>query len=327
MAMARRLCPHAIVVPTRFARYREVSERMFEILESFTPIVQPLSIDEAFLDVTGSERLHGDAVTIARKLKQRVRDELCLTASVGVAPNKFLAKLASDLEKPDGLTIIRAEDVDRVLPPLPVTRIWGIGPKTAKRLEERCIRTIGDLRNATDETLSRLLGEDVERIRNLIHGRDERLVVTDSDARQISQEQTFGVNVADPEAVRGELLGQVEHVARRLRKHHLRAGGVTLKIRYGDFQTITRSRALSEPTDRTDVLWAASRDVFNEWAEKSFQPVRLIGMAARSLVGLGGQMPLFADASAEKHQRLDRVVDKIVDRFGSSSVRRGMSRD
>src|SRR2546421_3265291 len=191
MSVAKRLCPQAIVVPTRFERYREVSERMFEVLESFTPVVQPLSIDEAFLDVSGSERLHGPGVEIARKLKRRVREELCLTASVGVAPNKFLAKLASDLEKPDGLTVINQDDVDRVLPPLAVTKIWGIGPKTAKRLEGMCIRTIGDLRRGREATLRRLLGDDAERCRRLGHGLDDRDVVTDDQAKQISQEQTF----------------------------------------------------------------------------------------------------------------------------------------
>jgi DNA polymerase-4 len=327
MAVAKRLCPHAIIVPTRFARYRAVSDQMFTILESFTPIVQPLSIDEAFLDVSGSQRLHGGGVEIARKLKQRVRDDLSLTISVGVAPNKFLAKLASDLEKPDGLTIIRAEDIDRVLPPLSVSKIWGIGPKTAKKLDGLCIRKIGDLRSTPEETLQRLFGEDAQRVRNLAHGRDERVVVTDSSAKQISQEQTFRENVPDAEHVRGELLEQVQQVARRLRKHHLRAGGVTLKIRFGDFQTITRSRALPEPTDQTDVLWNTSREVFNEWAEKSFQPVRLIGMAARSLTRQSEQLALFLDPSSEKNQRLDRTMDKIIERFGRDAVKRGLSDD
>src|SRR5439155_10701706 len=188
----------------------------------------------------------------ARKLKARVREELCLTASVGVAPNKFLAKLASDLEKPDGLTVITADDVDRVLPPLPVTKIWGIGPKTAKRLEGMCIRTIGDLRRASDATLRRLLGgeEEARHVRRLAHGIDDRPVVTDADAKQISHEQTFRINIADPALVRGELHEQVQQVARRLRKHRLLAGGVTVKIRFGEFQTITRSRALEQPTDR-----------------------------------------------------------------------------
>ncbi len=324
MSVAKRLCPHAIVVPTRFERYREVSERMFEILESFTPVVQPLSIDEAFLDVSGSERLHGAGVEIARKLKARVHDALCLTASVGVASNKFLAKLASDLEKPDGLTVIDETNLNTILPPLPVTKIWGIGPKTAKRLEGMCIRTIGDLRRASEGTLERLLGEDGERVRNLAFGRDERIVVTDSDAKQISQERTFRINLPEPDAVRGELHEQVQQVARRLRKHHFRAGGVTLKIRFGEFQTITRSRALREATDRTDLLWQTALELFNEWARAGFKPVRLIGMAARTLSAGLGQLSLFEDPAGKRQQELDAAVDKIVARFGDESVRRGV---
>jgi DNA polymerase-4 len=327
MAVAKRLCPHAIVVPTRFERYREISEQMFTILESFTPIVQPLSIDEAFLDVSGSERLHGSGVDIARKLKQRVREQLCLTASVGVAPNKFLAKLASDLEKPDGLTVIDESSVDKILPPLPVTKIWGIGPKTAKHLESMFIRTIADLRRDSDATLNRLLGDDAARIRNLAFGRDERAVVTDSDAKQISQERTFRINIAEPEIVRGEIQQQAQQVARRLRRHGLRAGGVTIKIRFGEFQTITRSRTLAEPTDRTDVLWQTSRQLFDEWASAAFKPVRLIGMAAKALVAGVGQLTLFPDATAQRQQKLDAAVDKIVARFGDESLRRGIVKD
>jgi DNA polymerase-4 len=326
MAVARRLCPHAIVVPAHFSRYREASDRLFGLLDRFSPAVQPLSIDEAFMDLTGTERLQGPAIEVARALKRAVREELELTASVGVAENKFLAKLASDLEKPDGLTVIRPEDVDRILPPLAVSKIWGIGPKTARRLENNCIRTIGDLRRSTDATLARLLGDDGPRCRALAFGRDERPVVTDADARQISQENTFRIDVAEPELVRAELFEQVQQVARRLRKHGLCAGGVTLKIRFGEFRTITRSRALRENTDRTDVLWEVSRAIFNDWANTSFQPVRLIGISARTLRGAEEQMPLFDDPAAARQQRVDRAVDSITDRFGARALRRGIAR-
>jgi DNA polymerase-4 len=326
MAVAKRNCPQAIVVPCRFHRYRELSDRIFTIFEEFSPSVQPLSIDEAFLDLTGTEQLQGPAERVARVIKERIRSDTGLTASIGVAPNKFLAKLASDLNKPDGLTVIRTEDVDRVLPPLPVTKIWGIGPKTARRLDGMCIRTIADLRRASDETLTRFFGEDAERVRRLAHGQDERPVETDDQAKQISQENTFRIDVQDRDVVLNELLEQVQQVARRLRKHGLRAGGVTLKIRFGEFKTITRSRALDEPTDRTNVLWQTTCDVFGEWADTSFQPVRLIGMAARSLSrGSGGQLSLFADPKDEKQQRLDRAVDAIAARFGSDAVRRGVT--
>jgi DNA polymerase-4 len=324
MAVAKRNCPHAIVVPCRFARYSEISDRIFQIFDQFSPSVQPLSIDEAFLDLTGTERLQGQADQVARKIKDEIRDKTGLTASVGVAPNKFLAKLASDLNKPDGLTIIRNEDIDRILPPLPVSKIWGIGPKSAKRLADYGIRTIGDIRRASDDTLHRLLGDDGERCKRLAHGLDDRPVVTDADAKQISQENTFRTDVGDREAVLSELLQQVQHVARRLRRHNLRAAGVTLKIRYGDFKTITRSRALDEPTDRTDLLWQLTREIFIDWADKDFHPVRLIGMAARNLIGAGGQMRLFSDQKDERQRKLDRTVDEIAARFGSDAVRRGV---
>jgi DNA polymerase-4 len=189
------------------------------------------------------------------------------------------------------------------------------------------IRTIGDLRRASEATLARLLGDDAERCRNLAYGRDDRVVVTDSEAKQISQENTFGVNIAEPEAVRNELLEQVQHVARRLRKNKLRAGGVTLKIRFGEFKTITRSRTLDTPTDQTDLLWNVTKEIFDEWAANNFVPVRLIGMAARNLSSSGEQLALFTDPAGEKHQRLDKVVDRIVDRFGKSAVHRGLTRD
>jgi DNA polymerase-4 len=327
MSVARRNCPHAVVVPCRFARYREISDRLFEIFDSISPVVQPLSIDEAFLDVTGTERAHGRAIEIARKLKARIQAELHLTASIGVASNKFLAKLASDLEKPDGLTVIAPDDVDRILPALAVTRIWGIGPKTAKKLESMAIRTIGDLRRASDATLKRLLGDDADRCRNLAFGRDDRPVVTDSEAKQISQEQTFRIDITDPQIIRAELLEQVQQVARRLRKHHLTASGVTLKIRFGQFQTITRSRALDEPTDRTDLLWRVTQEIFDQWANQSFQPVRLIGMAARSLRADAGQLPLFIDPVNEKSRRLDQTLDRINTRFGEARIRRGAGKN
>jgi DNA polymerase-4 len=325
MAVARRLCPQAIVVRPNFARYRDVSDRMFTILESFTPLIEPLSIDEAFLDLTGSERLLGDAVSVARHIKARVRDELHLTISVGVAPNKFLAKLASDMEKPDGLTVIGAEDVDRILPPLPITKIWGIGPKTAARLQNLAIKTIGDIRRLPLEVLTQTFGGEGERYWRLSRGLDDRSVTPDSEAKSISQEETFGADLTDPEEVRGVLLGQVEQVARRLRKHGLRARTVHLKIRDGAFRTITRADTLPEATDQTKLLWESSRELFDKWAVNSFKPVRLIGMGAMSLTREPEQLALFVDRSSEQQKRLDRTVDRINERYGKSAIGRASS--
>jgi nucleotidyltransferase/DNA polymerase involved in DNA repair len=323
MAVAKRLCPQAIVVPTRFERYHEVSARVFDILDDFTPQIEPLSVDEAFLDVTASRRLLGDGPTIARSIKRRIFDELKITASVGVAPNKFLAKLASDLEKPDGLTVITAADVDRVLPPLPVTKIWGIGPKTAARLQSLAINTIGDVRRIPLDVLARRFGSEGERYHRLAHGLDDRPVVPDSEAKSIGHEQTFGTDLTDPEEVRSVLLGQVEQVARRLRKHGLRARSVHLKIRDGAFHTVTRATTLREPSDSTKRLWEESKALFEKWAHASFKPVRLIGMSASSLTQDAPQLGLFIDRAHEQQQRVDEAVDRINSKFGKTAIRRG----
>jgi DNA polymerase-4 len=323
MAVARRLCPHAIVVKGRYWRYRELSEKVFTIFERCTPLIQPISIDEAFLDVTASLPLFGlSAKELARRIKRDIRRETGLAASVGVAPNKFLAKLASDLEKPDGLTVIRTQDVERVLSPLPVERIWGVGPKTAERLHGLGLRTIGDIRATPVDVLRRRVGSEAERYVRLANGEDDRPVVPDRDAKSVGQEQTFGENLASPDAVRDVLLEQVEQVSRRLRKHGLVARGMTVKIRFGDFQTITRRSTLAEPTDATAPLWEAARVAFDRWATESFQPVRLIGAAAGDLGKAGGQLDLFPDPAKVKQRELDAAVDRINRKFGQVVVHR-----
>jgi DNA polymerase-4 len=323
-AVALRLCPHAIVVRGHYERYSEVSRQMFEILEAVTPLVQPLSVDEAFLDVAGSVRLFGPPELIARQIKDKIKAVTGVTASVGVAPNKFLAKLASDLDKPDGLTILRAEDVDTVLPPLPVEKIWGIGPKTALRLYGIGVRTIGDLRKLPAELMAQRLGDEADHYRRLAHGIDDRVVTPDRDAKSVGQEQTFGENLTDPEQVRDVMLGQVEQVGSRLRRYGLRAKSVTVKIRYGDFETITRRTTLTESVDTTTPIWDAARSLFDEWAAKTYRPVRLIGVQAGQLSDTNaGQLSLFTNKTREKEQRLDGVVDRINAKFGKRAVHRG----
>jgi DNA polymerase-4 len=323
MAVAKRLCPHAVIVRGHFHRYRELSDQVFAIFQRYTPLIQPLSIDEAFLDVTGSLRALGPAERIARQIKDAIRAETGLTGSVGVAPNKFLAKLASDLEKPDGLTVIRAEDVDRVLGPLSIDKIWGIGPKTAKRLGDLNIRTIGDLRRMTPEWLAERFGADAGHYGNLARGIDDRPVTPDRQAKSIGQEETFGTNLADPAELRKILFAQAEQVGRRLRRAGLRAKSVWVKIRFGDFKTITRQCTLDEPTDVTTQLYEAARSLFDAWTRESFSPVRLIGMAGKGLVEGGGQLSLFADPQTERQRAMDQVVDKINQKLGKSSIRRG----
>ncbi|MEZ0268500.1 MAG: DNA polymerase IV, partial [Phycisphaerae bacterium] len=325
MAVARRNCPQAVIVRGNYAEYRRVSDQVMAIFERFTPLIQPVSIDEAFLDVTGSLRAMGPAEQIAADIRAAVRAETHLTCSVGVAPNKFLAKLASDMNKPDGLTIVRADAVDALLAPLPVGKLWGIGPKTAHKLNNLNLRTVADLRRLSDEALASLFGTDGDHYKRLIYGLDDRPVTPDHQAKSIGQEHTFGVDVQDHDQLRDTLFAQAEEVGRRLRKHALRARAVWVKIRFGDYQTISRQATLREPTDLTTALFDGARALFDTWAAESFQPVRLIGMAAKGLSGDDPQLPLFPDPSALKQRTLDTVVDQINQRLGRGSVKRARS--
>lgn len=322
MAVAKRRCPQAIVKPSRPARYGELSREIFTIFHDYTPRVEPLSIDEAFLDLTGSERLLGEGPEVAAALRARIRSQTGLTASVGVAPNKFLAKLASDMDKPDGLTVISRERIREILPPLPIRKMWGVGPATERRLLTLGIHTFGDVERFPVEVLRREVGQLGERIHRLARGIDNRPVVPDHEAKSISQEQTFGHDLTDPEAVRPVLLHQTEQVARRLRRQGLKARRVTLKIRYGDFETITRSRVLPAPTAHTRDLWQVAWALFGHWARASFRPVRLIGMSTTDF-DREEQLRLFTDEEDQRQDRLDEATDAIRNKFGKGAIRLG----
>lgn len=324
MSVAKRLCPQAVIVPHRGRRYSEVSRQVFGILRQFTPIVEPLSIDEAFLDVSGSQRLFGDGRSIARQIKQRIRDEIGLTASIGVSYNKFLAKLASDLHKPDGLTIINRDDIDTVVAPLSISRMWGIGPKAESRLAAIGVRTFADLRALPESVALARLGQWGPHAQKLARGEDDRHVSTGGGRKSVSHEQTFGHDLADPDDVRRVLMRQTERVAATLRKKNLRGRTVTVKIRFGRFETITRSHTLPEASCRTDELWTAACDLFEHWAEASFHPVRLIGMGVSHLEDAQVRDPrLFIDACEVKAESVDRATDVIRDTFGPNAIQRG----
>lgn len=322
MAVAKRLCPHAIIAKGNFARYREVSNRIRNICERYTPQVQPISIDEAFLDVTLSIPLFGPAEEIAKKIKADIRRETGVTGSVGVAPNKFLAKLASDMNKPDGLTVLDEGNIPHILPKLPIERMWGVGPKTAERLRAIGVNTFGDLLTRPAEILKLRVGDELEHWQKLARGEDDRPVTADRDAKTIGHENTFGEDLQDPEEVRAVIMEECEAVAARLRRHGLVARSVTVKIRYGDFQTITRRCTLDRPTDVTLDLWHAARDLFNAW---EFRPVRLIGVTAGQLSQHAEQLDLFPDAAQQKQKKLDGVVDAINAKFGKGVVNRKLS--
>jgi len=326
IAIAKRQCPHAVIVPGRGRRYQELSQQVFAVFDDVTPVVEPLSIDEAFLDVTGSIALLGSPVDIATMIKRRIREEIGLTASVGVAVNKFLAKLASDWEKPDGLTVITPECIGGRIAALPVRKMWGVGPAMEEKLHRLGIRSFGDLQQLSEADAGHLAGDSLLHFRRLARGEDGRLVVTDRGSRSIGNERTFGTDLDTPEHVRQVLLGQGEHVAGRVRRAGLAGRTVSIKIRYGDFETITRSSTLERPTDRTDLIVRAARTLFDRWAQQRFRPVRLIGVSVTNFKDTGAaQMELFADADDARHRRLDAATDAIQERFGRRSIGRGVN--
>ena len=323
-AVALRRCPHAIVVmPT--GKYREYSDRVFDVLESFTPLVQPLSLDEAFLDVTGSIRALGEPRAMAESIRRRVRDEIGLAISVGVASSKFIAKLASDLAKPDGLLVVEAGKERDLLDPLAVTRIFGIGDKAARRLARLGVRTIGDLGAREPDALAGALGSFAARAVELARAIDDRPVVPDRVAKSIGHERTFAHDLESQDEVRGVLIGLVESTARRLRRKGRVASGVTLKVRFGDFETITRAESLAQPTDETSELWEAVATLFESWAAASFRPVRLIGVSVSRFADAGSattQLELFKTSQHTRSKAIDRAQDRIQDRFGADAIRR-----
>jgi DNA polymerase-4 len=323
---AHRLCPQGIYLPPRIDYYAEVSGQIREIFERFTPLVEPLSLDEAFLDVTGSEHLFGPAEEIGRKIKQMIRKELRLVVSVGVAPNKFLAKIASDLKKPDALVVVEPDKVQEFLDPLPVERLWGVGKQSSKVFQRLGIRTIGQLRQWPLDVLQSHFGSSGEHLWNLAHGRDDRPVVPEREAKSISNETTFERDIANMEVLRAWLVDLVEQVGWRLRRHRLRGRTVQLKVRFADFSLITRSQTLPEPTDITQELWRAADDLLCNRLPAGHLPVRLVGMGVSGLDDKGlVQGMLFDQAEREKQSRADAVADQVKEKFGFGAIRRGSS--
>ena len=324
MSQAIRLCPDAIFLPVRMKRYVDFSQQIHAIFQQFTPQIEPISLDEAFLDVTGSIRLFGSAEKIGRDIKDQIREKLGLVASVGIAPNKFLAKLASDLNKPDGFVIITEENKQQILDPLPVSRIWGVGKVTEKALKSKGIHTIEQLRRAHPEILRSILGDQTPHILRLAQGVDNREVESNREAKSISSEQTFAKDIADKDILLDVLLNQVEDVAQRLRLNDLEAKTINLKLRYDDFRTVTRSATFDHPTNVTKILWQEAEQVFLKWHKKSAGALRLLGFGVSGLQKAGsGQHQLFTEPEVEKQKRLDEAFDKIRNKFGHDALRRG----
>jgi len=325
MATAMRLCPNGIVMPVRMSRYKEVSEQVFEIFHFFTPLVEPLSIDEAFLDVTGSTRLFGSPIEIAKKIKQMVAEKTGLTISAGVAPSKFVAKIASDMEKPDGLTVVPADKVRTFLDPLPIKKMWGVGKVTQTALSRLGIHTFKDLSRVSVEVMEKNFGKHGIHMRQLSKGIDERDVVTLHDVKSIGHENTYSEDILDVKSAKRELLSLATRVARRMRRKGLEGKTITLKVKYYDFVQITRSVTLQTCTnDSADIYANICRLVEKTAVGK--RPVRLLGISISKLAdfGSGRQLSLFNQhAAKEKRKKLNETLDSMFEKFGDKGIRPG----
>jgi DNA polymerase-4 len=326
-AAALRRCPELVLIAPDFERYAAVSRQVMAIFKRYTPLVEPLSLDEAFLDVSGCERLFGGSIEIGRRIRAEILSETGLVASVGIAPNKFLAKLASGLDKPDGFRVIRAEEAQAVLAPLSIQHLFGVGERTAKRLSELGLTTIGALAALSPEQARQRLGPSAGYLYDLAHGRDSRRVVPQRAEKSHGLERTFPEDIEDRAELRRRLFGYCEEVAYDLRSRGLRGRTVTVKARFWNFQTVTRSRTLPQATNLGPRLFAAARELLERVPAG---PLRLLGVAVSSLedVRQPVQIELFpaeeGDASEQRQQQLAAGLDRIRRKYGKSLVKPGL---
>jgi DNA polymerase-4 len=320
MVEALRRCPEAVVVPPRRSRYVEVSQQVFAVFRRYTPLVEGLSVDEAFLDVTGSRSLFGDGPEIATSIKKDILDETGLTGSAGVAPNKFVAKIASDLDKPDGLTIVPEGQAAEFLAPLPLERMWRVGPKARVKLRAAGLRTIGDLGRLDAMTIQQLLGSWGPVARELARGNDDRPVVVGSPPKSIGTESTFEHDLTTKESMLKPILRQSMEVADRLVDKGLWAQVVTLKIKYGDHRVRTRQARLPRAVSDTDAIFRAARDLLERFDDLK-SGVRLTGVSASSFSDSPGE-ELFPDADRERRERLASATQALRERFGTTGLTR-----
>ncbi|MBT8079422.1 MAG: DNA polymerase IV [Gammaproteobacteria bacterium] len=327
MSEARRRCPELLRVAPRMSHYKSESDKIFEIFREHTPEVEGLSLDEAFLDVSGSLSLFGPELGIAQRVKRRIREETGLTASVGVAPSKLVAKIASDLDKPDGLVVVTMENMQETLDPLPAAVIPGIGRETLARLAEAGIRTVGQLRVAPDRLLEPVFGRFTQRARERASGIDHRPVIAERADKSISAEETFDTDLHRRPDLDRHLLRLTERMASRLRARSLFAGTLQVKIRRADFTTYTRQTVLNPPGNSTDQLYDLARALLSDWqGEFPGARIRLLGVGGSKLSS-GMQADLFDSHAAEGSTALDHAVDSIREKFGTTSVSRARSLD
>ena len=321
VVQARRLCPQGIFVSGRMRRYSEVSRQVMAVLGEFSPLVQQASVDEAYMDVTGTEKLFGPPEELARRIQARVREATGLSCSVGVAPVKFLAKIASDFRKPGGITIIWPEEVAAFLKDLPVGKIPGVGGKTLTKLTSLGVKTCGDVLRYSQEFWENHLGEWGRVLHARALGLGSSEIVTHWEAKSSSAENTFERDIADLEELRRWLLKQSERVGRDLRQHGWLGRTVTLKVKYADFKQITRSHTLGEPTDSDEVIFKTACDLLDKVSLA--KRVRLIGVGVSNFAKGPDQLSLMPDESKERLRKLDKAVDAIRDKHGKTAVKRG----
>ncbi len=325
MFMAKQRCPHLIIVPAHKDRYREVSRSVMAILDRYSPIVEQVSIDEAFLDAAGCGRLYGPPEAMARAIKNDIRQKVALTCSIGVAPLKFLAKIASDMQKPDGLTVITRESAAGVIAALPVEKVPGVGQHAHQQLRQMGAITLGDVRTMSPSALVARLGKFGHRLMDLAHGRDAAAVTPHSPTKSISTERTLSADTHNREQLKQHLLAQSQEVGRQLRRQGFLARTVTLKLKDTDFKQITRSVTLDRPSQSSEALFRAAEKLLARQALD--KAVRLIGVAASALIAdtAPRQACLFPCLDREEGgwEKVDRAVDRIAERFGPSAVHRG----
>jgi DNA polymerase-4 len=322
LSRARRLCPQAIFIRANFSRYKDASARFMEILGDFTPQIEPLGIDEAYLDVTGYEEPYGSPRQMALAMKGRIYKELELTASVGIGACKVVAKIASDLCKPDGLLEIAPGEEQAFLNPLPVDKLPGVGKRTEQALKEMDITTIGELAALPLDVVKKRLGTPGIVLHSYARGIDDRRVETAGEAKSISQQTTFAHDTSDPHFLKTNLHQLCQEVCQELRSQNKWARCVAIRLRYSDFKTITRQVTLRNSSNANQVIFATALQLLNEALAKQGKPIRLIGIRISSLVGKEKQLPMF-DSEIEKPERLDKAIDKIRKKYGSVAIKTG----
>jgi len=325
ISKAKKLCPGGIFLSSRIERYHEISKKIRRIFLSYTPKVEPISLDEAFLDVTETVGSFDSAIAKAGKIKREIQKKTGLTCSAGVAPNKFLAKLASDMQKPNGFVVIRKNKIDKILKGLPVSKIWGVGKVTEQKLNNMGIQTINDLKQIPRNRLKNVFGKQGEKLYELARGIDSSPVEPHRHVKSISQEITFGEDLKNSEKVKSFIVRLSEEVGSALRKKKFRAKTVKIKVRFSDFTTITRQISLGISTNSTEIIRNIAIKLFEERVTRN-QAVRLIGVGTSNITNIKEkQLFLFPETKNEqKIKKIDDVLDEIREKFGKNIIRRGI---